>query len=397
MTAPGQEASTLRPGLWDDYYAPEFLVRVGGQLLDPSTKGDILQITVTLDEKQPAAFNLSISDWDDGRLTFKYSSTSVFDPGRQVTIDLGYASKLMRVCTGAITSLSPQFPESGTPTLTVGGQDRMRLMANRQPGPADHKLYRNKTDGEIAAEVAARWSMRADVDRSGPRHPRVVQKNQDDATFLMERAKRIDFEFFILVEERTGEEVLHFCPRRDGRDAAPLRVYQFEWTKNLISFSPRLTTTQQVREVTVRGWDPGAKKPIVYTARSSDLPANARGPRNGPESADRRAVEVIVDKPILSLEEARRLATSRLMERANQFISGTAKVIGLPDLRPNDNVDIAGVGSRFSGRYHVTKVTHTLGGSGFTTGLELDRPLAGTVTESAPPPGSGRSAVPSNR
>ena len=27
MTAPGQETSTLRPGLWADYYAPEFVVR----------------------------------------------------------------------------------------------------------------------------------------------------------------------------------------------------------------------------------------------------------------------------------------------------------------------------------------------------------------------------------
>jgi len=358
MTAPGGPGSTLRPGLWDDYYAPDFVVRVDGEVLDPTTKGDVLQIGVVLDEAQPASFNLTVSDWDDGMLAFKYSSTTTFDPGRVVSIDLGYASKLVRVVTG---------------------QDRMRQMANRQPGVGDRKLYRNKTDGEIAQEIAARWNMRADAAGTGPRHALVVQKNQDDATFLMERAKRIDFEFFIALDERTGDEVLYFRPRKDGRDAVPIRVYEFEWGRNLISFSPRLTTTHQVSEVTVRGWDPRAKKPIVYTARSSDLPGGGR--RSGPATADKRAVEVIVDSPVLSLEEARRLATSRLMERANKFTCGTAKVIGLPDLHPGDNVDVTKVGPRFAGRYHVTKVTHSLGDSGFTTSLELDRRDEGTAAK----------------
>ena len=173
-------------------------------------------------------------------------------------------------------------------------------------------------------------------------------------------------------------------------------MYEFEWGRNLINFNPRLTSTNQVSAVTVRGWDPQAKKPIVYTARSSDLPRSAAGPRSGPAAADRSAVEVIVDKPILSLEEARRLATSRLMERANQFTSGSAQVIGLPDLRPNDNVDITNVGPRFSGRYHVTKVTHTLGVNGFTTAIEVDRPVAGPATQAqrtaSPGPGSPATA-----
>jgi uncharacterized protein len=371
------DGSVLRPGLWKDYYAPEFVVRVDGRVLDPTTKGDVLQIGVTLDQQQPAMFNLVISDWDDVKLTFKYSSTRTFDPGKLVTIDLGYAGRLLRVVTGVITSLSPHFPESGAPTLAVSGQDLMRKMANGQPADGERKLYKDKTDGEIAQEIAVRWGMRAEVDTSGPRHPLVVQK-QDDALFLMERAKRIDFEFFIGIDESSGEEVLHFVPRRDGRDARSLRIYRFEWGVNLTSFTPRLSTTGQLSEVTVRGWNPRTKQPIVYTAYARDLPASAAGDRSGPAKADRRARKFIYDAPVLSLEEARRLATSLLMERANAYTKGSGQVVGLPDLRPDDTVDIASVGCRFNGRYHVVKVTHTLGAGGFTTGFEVDRPVEGT-------------------
>lgn len=175
--------------------------------------------------------------------------------------------------------------------------------------------------------------------------------------------------------------MLNFVQRRDGRDGRPLRIYRFEWGVNLSSFSPRLSTTSQVSEVMVRGWDPKAKKPIVYTAKASDLPRSASGDRSGPAKADRRTREILYDAPVLSLEEARRLATSRLMELANQYTSGSGQVIGLPDLRPDDTVEIVGVGERFSGRYHVTKVTHTLGASGFTTAFEVDRPVEGPSTK----------------
>jgi uncharacterized protein len=384
MTAGGATAdngSGQLPGLWADYYAPEFVVRVDDRVVDPTTKGDVLQIEVTLDEKNPASFSLVISDWDDVKLDFKYSSKRTFNPGRPVTIDLGYASRLQRVVTGVITSLSPRFPESGSPTLTVTGTDLMRMMANRQPDDGERKHYRDSTDAEIAQEIAVRWGMRADVVQSAPRHTLVVQK-QEDAVFLMERAKRIDYEFFIGLDGVTGEETLSFVPRRDGRDARSLRVHQFTWGTNLISFTPRLSATGQVSEVTVRGWDPRTKKPIVYTARAKDLPSSAAVDRSGPARADPRTRKIVYDAPVLSVEEARRLATSMLMERANAYTKGSARVIGQPDLRPDDTVNIGGVGCRFEGQYHVTKVVHSLGANGFTTSFEVDRPVEGKCPKS---------------
>ena len=82
MTAGGAAdgGPVLLPGLWKDYYAPELAVRVNGRALDPTTKGDVLQISVTLDQEQPAMCNLVVSDWDDVKLAFKYSSTMTSCP-----------------------------------------------------------------------------------------------------------------------------------------------------------------------------------------------------------------------------------------------------------------------------------------------------------------------------
>jgi phage protein D len=42
-------------------------------------------------------------------------------------------------------------------------------------------------------------------------------------------------------------------------------------------------------------------------------------------------------------------------------------VAGLPELRPGDNLEIHGLGRRFSGMYFVKRVEHTLNTSGFFT------------------------------
>jgi phage baseplate assembly protein gpV len=215
----------------------------------------------------------------------------------------------------------------------------------------------------------------------------VVQKNQDDATFLLERAKRLDFDCYILPDPGTGEDTLYFIKPTDGRDGRPIRVYRLAYAPglstgpanqpeglipNLIEFTPTLTVSQQVSKVTVRGWDPRTKQPIAFTATAENLPAgqNTADGQSGPQVAEstlQGRQEVMVDAPVGSDQEARELAISLLRERAYEFITATGKVAGLPELRPGDNLEIYGLGRRFSGTYFVKRVEHTLNTSGFFT------------------------------
>ena len=75
----------------------------------------------------------------------------------------------------------------------------------------------------------------------------------------------------------------------------------------------------------------------------------------------------MIDAPVASVEEARELAAALLRERAYQFITGTGRIAGLPQLRVRDVLEIHGIGRRFSGNYYVTRVEHTLSASGFFT------------------------------
>jgi uncharacterized protein len=132
----------------------------------------------------------------------------------------------------------------------------------------------------------------------------------------------------------------------------------------------------------VRGWDPRAKKAIVGVATKSDLPSTPRGGASGPELASSKLgdkQEVVVDAPVDSQQEADALAQSLLREKAYDYITGTGQCIGLPDLRPGDNVELTGLGSRFSGTYYVKKVEHSLGSSGYHTQFDVRKVYDGGV------------------
>jgi phage protein D len=83
---------------------------------------------------------------------------------------------------------------------------------------------------------------------------------------------------------------------------------------------------------------------------------------------------------VSSAQEARDLAISLLRERAYEYITGSGQVIGLPDLRPGDNVELDGLGKRFNGTYYVLKVEHTLGTSGYQTRFDVRKPFDGGLT-----------------
>ena len=304
---------------------------------------------------------------------------------------MGYANQLRFMASGIIQTLAPKFPESGSPTLAVSGADRRVKLRDRRPKPSDVKKFVNKRDWEIAQIIAERNQLESDVTREGEAHPVVYQKNLDDLTFLMGRAKRIDFDFYLRVDPTTGKDKLFFVKPTDNRDSRRTKTYVFEWGKNLINYSSQLTLNRQVASVTVRGWDPAAKQSISYTATPRDLPENPSQGSNGPQTARDRLADrqdFVVDQPVANAQEARDLAISHLRERAYGFLTGTGRVIGLPDMRPGDLVELRGLGQRFSGTsskpipYAVKKVTHTLGSSGYQTQFEV-RSTADGGTRSA--------------
>jgi uncharacterized protein len=355
-----------------DFYVPAFEVKLAGRPAGRDVVRDILSVSYKDSVAEIDSFEISINNWDAETRAFKYSDKKLFDPGQQIELSMGYQGALRTMLKGDITSLRPSFPAGGGSTLSVSGLNVLQRFRTQQ----ESRTYPDMTDSEIAEQIAQRLKVKIETVKATdePRIKYLIQDNQYDIIFLMERARRSGYD--ILVEERpsgtSAETVLVYRPSTTVHRPA----YRLTYGKSLIEFSPELTTAKQVGKVTVRGWDNVRKQPITYTATRAELATKGVGAKGGQDAIEKsveQKAEIIASHPVESEAEARKLAIEIFEGIAKEMVKANGSVPGLNDVRAGTVLEIDGVGDRFSGRYFVVSTTHAIGDSGYTTQFECRR------------------------
>lgn len=306
------------------------------------------------------------------------ADAGLFREGSGLVVTGGYPNTLSTLFDGEITSITPSFPASGVPTVTVEAQNRL----HRLTSPFRTFAFREMTDSQIAEIIAGRNGLAAIASPTTVVHESLTQFHQDDLAFLGARAQAIGYE--VVVEG----SALNFRPRAD---ASPPQ-FRLVWgdpqmatqpgSYPLQSFEPRLNARAPVSSVQVRGQDPASRELILGTAQagSEDVPGGSG--ETGTEVTTQAFGDdqlVVVDRPVLSQEEAQTTARAIFNDRAQDLVQATGTTIGIPDMRAGAVVQIAGAGLRFSGDYYLVRVTHTLGQSGYTTSFSARSSVVGAV------------------
>jgi phage protein D len=345
------------------YFAPAFKVEINGAGLAADVSKNITDISVVREPDTLDHFSLTIANPYPKMRWTHTSDADLFKEGNAIKIEMGYVDDLQPMFDGEITSISPSFPESGTPTVRIEGYTRLHWLQ----GSPKTRTFQDVTDKQIAEKIAQDLGLTPDAEDTKTRHPYVIQYNQTDLAFLIERARRIRFE--VLVQEKT----LIFRKAQDNQS----KTYTLEWGKTLKSFNPTMNTLRQVNEVIVRGYDLMTRQEIVGRAGAGDEDTKMGGRQTGAQVAaqafGRRIEEVRVETPIASQQEADQLARAIYNDRALQFVTGNGSSIGLPDLRAGRVIELQGLGPRFSGLYYITQSTHTISSGGHQTNFSVRR------------------------
>jgi phage protein D len=393
----GQESKTQR-----GFYVPQFAIKIQDAGLPRDVLRDVIQVTYSDNLDEIDGFELIVNNWDSVTRRFKYVGSEsaadlkkqtgpyhLFDPSKKpVTLELGYLDKLQIMMVGHFTTLEPSFPSSGAPTLTVRG---LNVLDRLRTTPYTHK-WTGKTDSEIAEDIATltdkttgqkRFPIPIVTDDNAksqePTIAYIAQDNQHDIDFLFQRAKVRGYVVVVQQSDTSASgRQLYFGPSQNSgsRDV----TFQLEWGKSLVEFNPTLTTANQVKSVTVHGWNRNTKKAIAETATLDDPRLN----RNKDlydllQNNDPREGKV-VKEPVFTTKQAKDRAFGILSDCQKKMVQASVTTVGLPDLRAGRKVLIKGVGARFSGLYFVTDTTHTIGANGYLTKFNARREDDGSAT-----------------
>jgi len=256
---------------------------------------------------------------------------------------------------GEITALEPEYKEGMILEVVVRGFDKShRLFRQTQS-----KAYLNIKDSDLASKLAGDAGLTAQVDATSAVYDHLFQHNQTNLELLFQRAWRIGYECFF----SDGKLYFRKPPAISSAD------FQLTWGLDLAEFYPRLSLAEQVDQVVVKGWDPETMKGIVGQASSGKLYPAIGERRNGAQWASGFGAgkKIIVDQPVINQSEANTLAQARLDEASGAFIQADGQALRRPDLKAGKVVELKQLGTRFSGKYLLTSVTHTFSSSGFET------------------------------
>lgn len=357
-----------------DFFAPVFEVLVNGQRLSADVSKNITDVSFTDEPGKLDTFSFTLANpYPEMRWTHDPRAASLFEEGNTVKIKMGYLDDPKLMIEGPITSTSLSFPSSGTPTVAVQGKSYLHKLTCQ---PVQH-TYLDRTDSEIVQEVARRNNLDVDADETSVRHKHVYQNNVTDHHFLLDRARRLDFELTIV-----GKKLIF-------RKQEYTKVYTLVWGHPnldyddrkhympLLDFTPTLNTREQVSLVIVRGQDPETRAIYEGRAGKGDEGHKMGKGKTGAEMAEKvtgqKTTFLLVNQPIRSQQEANAMANAIYKKKAARFITGRGSTIGLPLLRTGQLVTIDGLGFRFNGEYYITQTTHSCGSNGYQTSFSVQR------------------------
>jgi len=387
------------------FYVPQFEIRIEGVGLPRDVLRDVSQVTYHDSLKEIDGFEITVNNWDSRTRQFKYvgfetaadltgsddraQRARLFDPcNKVVELRGGYLGDLRPLVRGTFTSLEPSFPSGGSPTLAVRGLNALHKLRRKQI--SQQPPWENLRDSEIAKKIGEdrqRFPIPVVISEEALAKetslPYIAQTQQYDIDFLFLRAKRLGYVVTIREGNENAKEKdrqkthLYFGPSDGRRPGATDPLYKLRWGASLVEFKPTLTTANQVKSVIVKGWDRDKKEEITGSASLEAVAINEDLHHLLNECDPRE--EIVVEKPVRSADDAKRVAIAILKDRHKEMVKASATCVGLPSLMAGTKVEIEGVGARFSGVYFVTGTTHAFGDSGYTTRFEARREATGSL------------------
>ncbi len=317
----------------------------------------------------PDMFSIEL---DDSSLTFIDSDQLAI--GNQVEISAQSAgeSRATPLTKGVIVAIEPDFEEDNT-SVTIRGYDKSHHLHRGRKT----RVFQQVKDSDMVTRIAQECGVSVTIDSTNTVHEHVFQDTQTDMEVILGLSRRNGY--FAYVEN----DHLYFKKASASRVQGPTLQYG----EDLISFQARLTSADQVDESEVHGWDIKKKEAITSTKSSPIGTPTVNSVNHGGRMASSAyssvsdIQEVIHSSNVDSSGEADVLAQAALNDKCQAFFQAEGTCLGNPAIRAGKEVQLQGLGTRFSGRYLVTRAVHRFDPSGYITDFEISGFSANTLRQ----------------
>jgi phage protein D len=364
--------------------------------VDEDFYGDVMSLTVEENVALAGAMRLRIQLTQDDNGAWNYLDDSRFEMFTKVSVRIGFTGGgglagalssalgggegndgLERVFDGYITAVNTNWAsQPGSANLEVEAMDTSVLMSLEEKVA----VWANLADSDIVQQIVSNYGVPITADSTPTVHQEndttIIQRGSD-IQFVRELAQRNGLEFYFETDKDSGEvNAFLRAPQLDGTPQPDLAI-QFGLGSNLKSFSARVSgqvpLSVKATQVDVKANSPNSAQvgdtqlALLGDTNANDLVGGPLGSLVTPQ--DVQGQMLLLATPTSDATELQTLAQA-VRDEASWLIAANGEINSdayQTVLRPHRMVLVKGAGSRYSGKYYVTQVTHDLQADGSYT------------------------------
>lgn len=326
---------------------PSYRILMDGEEL--KSEYGIISIVVNKAINKIPVAQLILSDGDLSKQDFEASSSGTFNPGKEVTIKLGYQQKEDIVFKGIIVKHGIKIKEGQPMMLVLELKDEaVKMTINRK-----NRYFEEKTDSEIIEKILGEYGLAADVETTSVTHKEMVQYYCSDWDFIVSRAEANG----LLVHVDDGEVAV----KKPNLDKATLGELAFGF--NIYEFEAEMDARDEYTEVKTSAWD-YAKQELVEKT-SKPIAGKEQGELTGETLSD------VIGAPEFPVqhagkrpdEELQAWSDAKLMRSRLAKIRGRVKIEGYNMVRTGDMIALQEFSKKFNGNAFVSEIRHQFSSS----------------------------------
>lgn len=323
----------------------------------PETVG-LVSVSVSRAANAIPFARLVVADGDMAEQQFPVGDGELFKPGSAISIKAGYQDNESTIFEGIVVRQGLKITGQNYSRLVIECRDKACAMTVGRK----NANYVDQKDSDILSTLFSDAGLATDIGATALQHKELVQYYCTDWDFAIARAEANG----MLVVVTDGKAVVKVP---DTSAAAALSV---TYGVDLIEFDADIDARSQLASAQGFAWDPKTQATIQGTAASPPS-LNEQGDLKGSDLAKVLGVETYRLQTPAPLEAAslKTWADAQQLKAGLGRVRGRMKFQGSALAQVGGLIDLAGVGTRFSGPVFVTAVDHELAEGNWFTQVEF--------------------------
>lgn len=359
---------------------PAHAIEVNGSPLASTIQIISLDVWTGVD-RLPRA-RLVVSDGSAAEEDFPISDSAALIPGVEIKISLGYGSSLTKLFSGVIQRHAIEILDDEPSRLIVEATDAKGMAMTLSRGNA---IFENMTDSAVCKKLIDDAGLSAKVTATTATHERIVQNYASDWDLLVMRSQANAM--VVILDDGTAT-----VAKPDTSSGA---VLDLTFGQSLLDFHAEIDAANQLGASVIKGyaWDPATQ--ALATAGGASASVATPGNLSSATLAGVFDVSPFVQQTggEMIAAELTDWASAELARRQLAKVRGMARFQGSALVKPNTNVALGGLGSRFNGNAWVSAVHHRLAAGLWTSAIDFGLApgwFAATAPRVAAPAASGQ-------